>query len=569
MLRRVAAGRRRGVRARRARPRAGAARLQHDLPRSTPTTGGAWPCGSTPTRRARPRHIAAQQAWLHALATETDVRVPDPLAAPGGGVARRGRLPAVGRPAARDRGVVARGRRRRAVRRGAGARPRAHHGDAARPRRGVHPAARAQPDRCSTSRSSTTTTCSRAPCRCRDGHAEVVAESLARCRRRFDGGVRRAAPDRAPRRPARRQPEVARGSARGLRPRRRRVRGAGARPGDLDLLPARRRPGGRGGAARRGTPRCATCRTCRTSSSRRSSPPASCCSPTACSSSSTASLRAEAADYLDVTVAAAARVAGHRAVRAVPAAVTAGNRVAAARRPPRYPWPWAAPRGPRHPTPPGVPPCLPRSPSTSPGASDRCRSRRRPASCSRASAHVLVARVNGELRDLAHVLADGDVVEPVTAAEQDGLDVLRHSAAHVLAQAVQEVHPDARLGIGPPIRDGFYYDFDVETPFTPEDLKRAREGHAAHRQRGPDLRAPRDLRRRRARRAGRRALQVRADRPQGRRVRERRRGRVRRGGRRPADHLRQRAPRRHPRLGRPVPRPARADRPRCSATPSS
>ncbi|HEU5241450.1 MAG TPA: threonine--tRNA ligase, partial [Ornithinibacter sp.] len=84
---------------------------------------------------------------------------------------------------------------------------------------------------------------------------------------------------------------------------------------------------------------------------------------------------------------------------------------------------------------------------------------------------VLVARVGGELRDLAHVLADGDVVEPVTAAEQDGLDVLRHSAAHVLAQAVQEVHPDARLGIGPPIRDGFYYDFDVETPFTPEDLR--------------------------------------------------------------------------------------------------
>ena len=85
---------------------------------------------------------------------------------------------------------------------------------------------------------------------------------------------------------------------------------------------------------------------------------------------------------------------------------------------------------------------------------------------------VLVARVNGELRDLAHVLAGGDVVEPVTAGEQDGLDVLRHSAAHVLAQAVQEVHPDARLGIGPPIRDGFYYDFDVETPFTPDDLGR-------------------------------------------------------------------------------------------------
>ena len=84
---------------------------------------------------------------------------------------------------------------------------------------------------------------------------------------------------------------------------------------------------------------------------------------------------------------------------------------------------------------------------------------------------VLVARVNGELRDLAHVLADGDTVEPVTAAEQDGLDVLRHSTAHVLAQAVQEVNPQAKLGIGPPIRDGFYYDFDVETPFNPEDLK--------------------------------------------------------------------------------------------------
>ena len=84
---------------------------------------------------------------------------------------------------------------------------------------------------------------------------------------------------------------------------------------------------------------------------------------------------------------------------------------------------------------------------------------------------VLVARVNGELRDLAHEVAEGDVVEPVTAAEQDGLDVLRHSTAHVLAQAVQQINPQAKLGIGPPIRDGFYYDFDVEEPFTPEDLK--------------------------------------------------------------------------------------------------
>ena len=84
---------------------------------------------------------------------------------------------------------------------------------------------------------------------------------------------------------------------------------------------------------------------------------------------------------------------------------------------------------------------------------------------------IVVARVGGELVDLAHVLADGDIVEPITIDSPDGLNVLRHSAAHVLAQAVQQVNPKARLGIGPPIRDGFYYDFDVEVPFTPDDLK--------------------------------------------------------------------------------------------------
>jgi threonyl-tRNA synthetase len=84
---------------------------------------------------------------------------------------------------------------------------------------------------------------------------------------------------------------------------------------------------------------------------------------------------------------------------------------------------------------------------------------------------TLVARVNGELRDLAHILTDGDRVEPVGLDCDEGLAVLRHSAAHVLAQAVQQINPKARLGIGPPISDGFYYDFDVETPFTPEDLK--------------------------------------------------------------------------------------------------
>jgi len=89
---------------------------------------------------------------------------------------------------------------------------------------------------------------------------------------------------------------------------------------------------------------------------------------------------------------------------------------------------------------------------------------------------TVVARVNGELRDLAHILAEGDVVEPVGLDSDEGLAVLRHSAAHVLAQAVQQINPRARLGIGPPIRDGFYYDFDVEDPFTPEDLKALEKG---------------------------------------------------------------------------------------------
>jgi threonyl-tRNA synthetase len=84
---------------------------------------------------------------------------------------------------------------------------------------------------------------------------------------------------------------------------------------------------------------------------------------------------------------------------------------------------------------------------------------------------VVVVRVDGELVDLAVPLADGATVEAVTIDSPDGLAVLRHSTAHVLAQAVQQLHPDARLGIGPPVTDGFYYDFDVETPFTPEDLK--------------------------------------------------------------------------------------------------
>jgi threonyl-tRNA synthetase len=84
---------------------------------------------------------------------------------------------------------------------------------------------------------------------------------------------------------------------------------------------------------------------------------------------------------------------------------------------------------------------------------------------------VIAARVNGELKDLSYELSDGDAVEAVAIESPDGLDILRHSTAHVMAQAVQDLYPDAKLGIGPPIRDGFYYDFDVAEPFTPEDLE--------------------------------------------------------------------------------------------------
>ncbi len=85
-------------------------------------------------------------------------------------------------------------------------------------------------------------------------------------------------------------------------------------------------------------------------------------------------------------------------------------------------------------------------------------------------AEAVVARVNGTLVDLAAPVADGDVVEPVALDSDEGRAVLRHSTAHVLAQAVQELFPKARLGIGPPVKDGFYYDFDVAEPFTPDDL---------------------------------------------------------------------------------------------------
>ena len=84
---------------------------------------------------------------------------------------------------------------------------------------------------------------------------------------------------------------------------------------------------------------------------------------------------------------------------------------------------------------------------------------------------VVVMRRNGDLVDLATEVAEGDTLESVSMSSPDGLMVLRHSCAHVAAQAVQQIFPEAKLGIGPPIEDGFYYDFETQEPLTPEDLK--------------------------------------------------------------------------------------------------
>ncbi|WP_460773809.1 threonine--tRNA ligase [Microbacterium sp. GXF7504] len=84
---------------------------------------------------------------------------------------------------------------------------------------------------------------------------------------------------------------------------------------------------------------------------------------------------------------------------------------------------------------------------------------------------VVALRVNGELKDLATAVTSTDAVEAVTIDSPDGLSILRHSAAHVMAQAVQRIKPQTNLGIGPPITDGFYYDFGTDAPFTPEDVK--------------------------------------------------------------------------------------------------
>ena len=85
---------------------------------------------------------------------------------------------------------------------------------------------------------------------------------------------------------------------------------------------------------------------------------------------------------------------------------------------------------------------------------------------------IVALTVNGEPKDLSYSLVEGDVVVGVSISSDLGLSILRHSAAHVMAQAVQELFDESKLGIGPPITDGFYFDFDVTEPFTPEDLRK-------------------------------------------------------------------------------------------------
>ena len=104
-----------------------------------------------------------------------------------------------------------------------------------------------------------------------------------------------------------------------------------------------------------------------------------------------------------------------------------------------------------------------------------------------AEGSAIAARINGELRDLAYRVADGDVVDPVDIASDNGRYILRHSTAHVMAQAVQDLFPQAKLGIGPPVENGFYYDFDVEPAVHPGGPEGHRGPDAPDRQAGPAI----------------------------------------------------------------------------------
>ncbi|MDI6900120.1 MAG: threonine--tRNA ligase [Anaerosomatales bacterium] len=88
---------------------------------------------------------------------------------------------------------------------------------------------------------------------------------------------------------------------------------------------------------------------------------------------------------------------------------------------------------------------------------------------------ALAGKIDGRLVDTGRVVTDGAEIEIVTERSPEALDILRHSAGHIMAEAVKDLFPTVRFGIGPSIKDGFYYDFDVERPFTPEDLEAIEE----------------------------------------------------------------------------------------------
>jgi len=106
------------------------------------------------------------------------------------------------------------------------------------------------------------------------------------------------------------------------------------------------------------------------------------------------------------------------------------------------------------------------------GAARTVESDQRPTHIYSEAKEIVVCKINGVLKDLWTDLVDGDSLEGISISSPDGLAVLRHSTAHVMAQAVQQVFPGTRLGIGPPITDGFYYDFDPANPFNPDDLEK-------------------------------------------------------------------------------------------------
>lgn len=104
------------------------------------------------------------------------------------------------------------------------------------------------------------------------------------------------------------------------------------------------------------------------------------------------------------------------------------------------------------------------------GAAQQVEADQRPTHLFADNKEIVVCRINGELKDLWSELAEGDRIESIAISSPDGLAVLRHSTAHVMAQAVQELYADTQLGIGPPIKDGFYYDFNPQESFNPDDL---------------------------------------------------------------------------------------------------